>query len=138
MADFNKFDGFVEALAEKVHNLGSDALKIALTNTAPEPGDVVLADLTEITPGNGYVSGGLAVTVTGSSQTSGVYSLQGSAVTFAASGGSLGPFQFAVIYNDTASGKPLIGWWDNSSAVTLADGETFPVTFAGDEILRLQ
>ena len=35
MASYNKFQPFVEHLAEKVHNLGSDTLKVALTNTAP-------------------------------------------------------------------------------------------------------
>jgi hypothetical protein len=35
MATFQKFNAFVENLAEKVHNLGSDTLKVMLTNTAP-------------------------------------------------------------------------------------------------------
>ena len=35
MATFNKFQAFVENLAEKGMNLGADTLKVALTNTAP-------------------------------------------------------------------------------------------------------
>lgn len=35
MAAFVKFNKFLEALAEKAHNLGSDTLRFALTNTAP-------------------------------------------------------------------------------------------------------
>jgi hypothetical protein len=35
VATFNKFNQFVEDLAEKVHNLQSDTLKNLLTNTAP-------------------------------------------------------------------------------------------------------
>lgn len=48
MATFNKFNAFVEHLAEKVHNLGSDALTVALTNSAPLATNSVLADLTQI------------------------------------------------------------------------------------------
>ncbi len=33
MAAFNKFNQFVEDLAEKVHNLGADTIKVLLTNT---------------------------------------------------------------------------------------------------------
>ena len=64
MATFTKFNPFVEAVAEKVHNLGSDALKVMLTNTAPVAANAVKADLTEITAGNGYTAGGNAVTIT--------------------------------------------------------------------------
>jgi hypothetical protein len=48
MSAYNKFNSFVEALAEKVHNLGSDTLKIALTNTAPVAGNTQLSNITEI------------------------------------------------------------------------------------------
>lgn len=130
MAAFNKFNAFVENLAEKVHNLGSDTLKILLTNSAPLASNSVKADLTEISAGNGYTAGGTAVTVTGSSQSSGTYSLTQSAdVVFTASGGSIGPFRYAVLYNDTPTSPadPLIGWWDYGSSITLADTETFTV-----------
>lgn len=126
MAIFNKFNSFVEALAEKVHNLGSDTLKIMLTNSAPVGTNTVKANLTEISAGNGYSAGGATVTVTASAQTSGTYKLTGNDVVFTASG-AVGPFQYAVLYNDTATNKELIGWWDYGSAVTLANGETFTV-----------
>jgi hypothetical protein len=48
VATFNKFQQFVEDLAEKVHNLQSDTLKVLLTNTAPVATNAVKADLTEI------------------------------------------------------------------------------------------
>jgi len=35
MATYTKLNGFVEHVAEGVHNLGSDQLKVALSNTAP-------------------------------------------------------------------------------------------------------
>ena len=130
MASFNKFNSFVEALAEKKHNLGADTLKVLLTNTAPVATNSVKADLTEISAGNGYTAGGNTASVTSSAQTSGTYKLVlGDPATWTAGGGSIGPFQYAVLYNDTAASDELIGWWDYGSAVTLADGESFAVDF---------
>lgn len=132
MATFVKFYAFVEAIAEKTHNLGSDTLKVMLSNTAPVPSiNSLKTDITELSPGNGYTTGGLTVTVTSSAQSGGVYKLVGNSVTFTASGGSLGPFRYVVLYNDTAASKNLIGYWDQGSGVTLADTESFPVNFSG-------
>lgn len=136
MAAANKFNSFVEAVAESVHNLGSDTLKVMLTNTAPVATNTQLSNLTEISAGNGYTAGGTAVTITSSAQSSGTYSLVGNDVVFTASGGSIGPFRYAVLYNDTATNDELIQWWDYGSSITLADGETFTVDF-GASILTL-
>jgi hypothetical protein len=126
MATFNKFNAFVEHLAEGVHNLQSHTLKVMLTNTAPVATNSVRADLTEIAAGNGYTAGGTAASVTSSAQTSGTYKLVLGDVVFTASGGSIGPFRYAVLYNDTPTSPadPLIGWWDYGSALTLANGES--------------
>lgn len=129
MATFNKFQSFVEAAAEKVHNLGADTLKVMLTNSAPIATNTVKANLTDISAGNGYTAGGTAATISSSSQTSGTYKLVLADVVFTASGGSIGPFRYAALYNDTATNKELIGWWDYGSAVTLASSETFTVDF---------
>jgi hypothetical protein len=133
MATFTKFNSFVEALAEKVHNLGSDTLKVALTNSAPSASNTVLANITQISGTNGYTTGGATVTTSSSSQTSGTYKLviSASAPTWTASGGSMGPFQYVVLYNDTATNDELIGYWNYGSAVTLASGETFTASFDG-------
>ena len=130
MASFNKFNSFVEALAEKVHNLGYDTLKVMLTITPPSAANTQKSDITELTPGNGYVAGGQTVTITSSAQSSGSYKLVGNDVTFTASGGSMGPFRYIVLYNDTATNKELIGYWDNGSSVTLASGESYPIDFS--------
>lgn len=129
MATFTKFNSFVEALAEKVHNLGSDTLKLALTNSAPSASNTVLADITQIANGNGYTTGGATITVTTSAQTSGNYKLVIDDVTFTASGGAMGTFRYGVIYNDTATSDELIGYYDNGSAVTLASGDSFTFDF---------
>lgn len=131
MATFNKFNAFTEDLAEKVHNLGSDTLKVMLTNTAPVATNTVKANLTEISAGNGYTAGGTAASITSSAQTSGTYKLVLADVVFTAAGGSIGPFRYAVLYNDTPTSPadPLIGWYDYGSSITLADGETLTVDF---------
>ncbi len=130
MAAFNRFNALTEDLAEKIHNLGSDTLKVMLTNTAPSAANSVKADITEISAGNGYTAGGTAVTITASSQTGGTYKLVGNDVVFAASGGSIGPLRYAVLYNSTPAAGNLIGWWDYGSALTLADGSTLIVDFS--------
>ena len=127
MAAFTKFNSFVEALAEKVHNLGSDVLKVMLTNSAPLATNTQKSNLTEIAAGNGYTAGGTAATISSSSQTSGTYKLVLADVVFTASGGSIGPFQYAVLYNDTATNDELIGFWDYGSSLTLASGENLTV-----------
>jgi hypothetical protein len=131
MASFNKFHAFVEALAEKKHNLGSDALKVYLSNTAPDASThAEKGDLAEISSGNGYAAGGNAASVDTSTQTAGTYKLVlDDPATWTAAGGTIGPFRYAVLYNDTAANDELIGWWDYGSSITLAAGETFTVDF---------
>lgn len=127
------FHQFVQDLAHKVHNLGSDTLKLALTNSAPTTSNTVFGDITEIAAGNGYTAGGATITVTSSSQTAGVYKLIIQDVTITAGGGSIGPFRYAVLYNSTPTSplKPLIQYYDYGSPVTLSDGSSFPVDFDG-------
>ena len=132
MATFSKFNAFVENLAEGVHNFESHAFKVMLVNTAPVAANSVKADLTEISAGNGYTAGGNSAALTSSSQTSGTYKLVlADPATWTASAGSIGPFRYAVLYNDTPTSPadPLIGYWDYGSSVTLSAGETFTVDF---------
>ena len=129
MAAYNKFQSFVEAVAEKVHNLGADSLKIALcaTANAPVATNTVLANLTEIAYTN---LSARTVTISSSAQTSGTYKLVLADLVLTASG-AVAPFQYVVLYNDTAANKELIAWWDYGSAVTLANGDTFTLDFDG-------
>jgi hypothetical protein len=129
MATFNKFNQFVEDLAKKVHNLNSDTLKVMLTNSAPSASNAVLADVTEITAQNGYSAGGAAATFSSGAQTGGTYKLVLNDVTFTASGGSFGPFRYVVLYNSTPTTplKPLIGYYDYGTAITITSGNSFTV-----------
>lgn len=129
MAAFNKFNQFVEDLAKKVHNLDSDTLKILLTNTLPSASNAVLADITEISAANGYSAGGATAAFVSGAQSAGTYKLVLGAVTFTASGGSFGPFRYAVLYNSSPTSplKPLIGYWDNGVSISVTDGNSFTV-----------
>lgn len=136
MASFNKVNDFV---VNAVHNmdLESDQLVIALTNTAPasetsnpsSDGNGVLANITEITYTN---LSSRNITTSSSSQTSGTYKLVLSDLTLTASGGSVGPFRYVYIYDDTVTtpADPLIGYYDYGSALTLNDGDSFTVDFS--------
>ena len=132
MASFNKFNQFVADVASGVHQMQtgtSQVFKVMLTNSAPTAANAVKADITEISAGNGYTAGGVSVgTITGS-QTSGTFKFVGGTDPVVTASGAVGPFRYVVLYNDTATSpaKPLIGWWDYGSAVTLASGETFTV-----------
>jgi len=125
MASFQKFNAFVEALAEKVHNLGSDQLVVALSNTAPTASNAVLTDITQISYTN---LSSRNITTTSSSQSSGTYKLILQDLTLTASG-AVAPFRYVVIYNDTSASDNLICFYDYGSSLTLANGETFTLDF---------
>lgn len=132
MAAFTKFNQFAEDVDEGVHNLGAHTLKVMLVNSpAPVATNSVKGDLTEISAGNGYSAGGATVTVTTSAQSSGTYTLAANQVVFTAASGSIGPFRYAVLYNDTPTSPadPLIGFWDYGSSISLNDTETLTVKF---------
>lgn len=125
MATLTKVNCFTENVAEGLHNLGTAQLKVALTNSVPLVTNTVLANITEISYTN---LSSRNITTTSSAQTSGVYKLVLADLVLTASG-AVGPFQYVVIYNDTASGDPLIGWYDYGSAVTLASTDAFTIDF---------
>lgn len=129
MASFTKFNSFVEALAHKLHDLETDQIVVALTAAANAPvaGNSVLANLTQVAYTN---LSSRNVTTTSSAQTSGTYKLTLTDLVLTASGGSVGPFRYVVLYNDTALNDELIGFYDYGSDLTLADGETLTIDFS--------
>jgi len=136
MATFFKFNQFVEDLGLGVHNLDTNTLKVYLTNAAPSASlDLVKADLAEIAGGNGYTAGGHDATGVWT-ESAGTATLAGTDITITASGGTIGPFRYAVLYNDTSASDSLIGAWDYGSSITLNDGESFTIDF-GASILTL-
>ena len=123
MATFVEFDSFPEAMAEKVHNLGSDQLIYFLTNTEPTPTtDTQLSNITQIAYTN--ITENRQITITSSSSSGGTYSLVLPDYTLNATG-AVATFQYVGIYNDTATNDELLCYWDYGSSVTMASGESF-------------
>lgn len=127
MASFERFYNFTEAVAEGLHNLGSDVLKIMLTDTEPSYTDLDTADIIEITPGNGYAAGGFSLVNVSSTQSLGNYKLVCADATLSAYGGNIGPFRYAVLYN--SDNDLLIGWVDYGSELTLLNGKSLVFDF---------
>lgn len=131
MATFNKINDFVEDLLNGVHNGSTNTFKYALSNTAPgsetsnptADGNGVLANVTEVAYTN--LTEDRSISNATVSLSSGTVSFDGDNEVLTASGGSVGPFRYVYLYNDTATGDPLIGYWDYGSSITLADTETF-------------
>lgn len=129
MASYVKFDQFAEDVAHKVHDLETDQLVVALTNTAPTAAtDATISDITEIAYTN---CSSRNITTTSSAETAGTYKLTLTDLTLTASGGTVGAFQYVVVYNDTAAAPAdaLISYYDYGSSITLADGESLLIDF---------
>ncbi len=131
MAAFNKFNCFVNDICNAIHLMDTgtaSVYKVYLTNTLPVATNTVYNTPADLSTANGYTAGGASIgTITGS-QTSGTFSFSGGTnPSWTASGGSIGPFEYAVLYDSTTSTKALIGWWDYGTAITLTNGNTFTV-----------
>ena len=132
MASYVKIDKFVLNLGNKTISLGSDQLKIALTNTQPTAAsDNQYSDLTSPLPTTN-LSGGTPFNLTTTSflQTSGTAKLIIADLTLTATG-AVGPFRYVVIYSDTATNDELIGYYDYGSSISLANTDTFINNFDG-------
>lgn len=140
MAALVFFNKFRQAVLEKKHNFSTDVFKVALVDTLP----VVATDDTwsdvsanEVAAGNGYVAGGQALDNITSAETGGVATIDGDNEVITASGGSIGPFQYVVLYNDTATNKDLVCLWDLGSSQSISSGQSLNLNFAALGIFRM-
>ena len=134
-SNYIKFNCLVEDLAEKKHNLASDTLKVAFSNAANAPSesaDVKLADIITIAATN---LGNVALTVSSTSQTAGIYKLAVVDKLLTATG-DVPAFRYAIVYNDTAANKELICFFDYGAEVTLHANDTIALDF-GAELFSL-
>jgi hypothetical protein len=127
-ASYVKYTSGVEFLVEGI-NAGSDAWKVALSNTVTIADTTFTPGTTDLATGNGYTAGGNAATTSTSTQAAGVFKLVlNSPATWTATG-SVGPFRYAILWDSTTS-QP-IAYWDYGSSITLTSGDTFAVTLDG-------
>ena len=129
---WNKFQDFSEQLIRGVHDFDAHTFKVALTNTAPVATQTTwnVTDHPAPAAANGYTAGGTATTVS-ISESAGTTTVQGTQVVFTATAGGIGPFRYAVVYNDTATSPAdaAVAWLDYGSGLTLASGETLTIQF---------
>lgn len=129
---FFKVNDFIEQVFRGVHDFGNDTFKIGLTNSDPTSSATDFDLLTEITAQFGYPTGGETIPTLTISEVGGTLTIDGGATVFTGSGGSFGPFRYAVIYNSTPSNgtlvAPIVGYYDYGTPVTVNDTETFTVT----------
>lgn len=143
MATFTFFDEFKKYIGDGTIDLDTHTFKIALTNSAPTTGtNTVLADITQITAANGYSSGGNTLATVTWAETgagTGIWQYTSADNVFTASGGSIGPFRYVVLYDDTPTSPadPLVGLLDYGSNVTVTNGNTFTVDVGANGWFRL-
>ena len=142
MASFTKVNDFVVNLANAM-DMNADTFKVALSNTDPTSGTSVVTD------GNGVLANCTEISYTNlsartlqnvtSTQTGGTYKLSADDLVLTASGGSVAPFRYVVIYNDTPTSPadPIVGYYDYGSSLTLNDGDTFTIDIGANGILTL-
>jgi hypothetical protein len=132
MPTLNVFNDFSEQLSRGVHNFGSHVFKVALTNTAPVATQTGfnLTDHPAPAAANGYTALGHTITVS-IAEAAGVTTIQGTQVTITATAGGIGPFRYAVLYNDSATSPAdaVLGWSDYGSSITLNSGEPIVIKF---------
>lgn len=133
MATYNKFQDYTEQLNKAVHNWSTHTFKALLTNSAPTATDTGAGNWTEITAGNGYTAGGMTLDTVTLSETTGTAKVTIADEVLTASGGSIGPFRYVAIYNDTATSPAdaAVCWYDYGSSITVNNGESFTIDFDG-------
>lgn len=131
MATFVPFNCFALDLGKGIHNFQTAALKVYLTNTAPLLTNTVYGTPADLATGGGYTAGGLSLGSNTWSQSSGLASLvaQNGTLVYQATTG-FGPFRWAVLYNDSAAAKNLIGYWDNGASISISADGSFTVALS--------
>ena len=83
----------------------------------------------EQTTGYGYTAGGVTLTGVSIAQndTDARADITWNNITWTASGGDVGPLAGVIIYDDTITNDPIVGYIDFGGAYTVADGGTATV-----------
>jgi len=127
---WNKFQDFSEQLVRGEHDFDADVFKVVLTNSLPLATYTQLSQISQLSTGGGYTSGGETTTIS-IAEVSGTTTVSGTQLQWTGSGSGFGPFQYAVLYNDssTSPADALIAWFDYGSAISVNASETFTLKF---------
>ena len=130
---FTIYNTVAELIADGTLDLDTHTFKIALLTSAytPNLAHDEYADISgsEVANGSGYTTGGATLTTVTWAQTGGVATFDSDNAVWTATGGSI-TARYAAIYDDTSSGKKLIGYvlLDTAPAdLTATDGNTLTV-----------
>ena len=125
---WNKFQDFSEQLVRGEHDFDADVFKVVLTNSLPLATYTQLSQISQLSTGGGYTSGGEITTIS-IAEVSGTTTVSGTQLQWTGSGSGFGPFQYAVLYNETTANDLLIAWFDYGSAISVNASETFTLKF---------
>ncbi len=125
MATYNKYTAAIEPMLEAI-NAGTDAWKVALSNTINAADTTFTPGTTDLATANGYTAGGNAATTSTAAQTAGTFKLVlNSPAVWTATGAGF-TFRYAILWDSTTSTP--VGYWDYGSSQAVAVGETVTVT----------
>jgi hypothetical protein len=134
MPTASKFNDFVRQLCNKEHDMDTDDIRIALTNTAPAGGNSYMSSITQISYAGVLNEGTGARALTGKvlSQAAGVAKFVADDISLTGTGAGFGPFQYLVVYNNTPATdatRGLICSVNYGSSISVAAGEVFNTDF---------
>lgn len=137
------YKNFVKKLGNKEIDLDTDTFKVMLVASTYTPDADThdeKADVTnELSTANGYTAGGASLASLTWNLASSTVTWDAADLVFTASGGSL-VARYAVIYDDTATGDPLVAYilLDSTPAdVTVTTGNTLTITWSASGIVAL-
>jgi len=90
---------------------------------------------TELSSGNGYTTGGATLSGVTVTQTGNDAAFDATDVTWTASGGTLGPAAYAILYNDTDANDPPVAFVDFGGNQSAGDGTDFKVIWNASGIV---
>lgn len=122
-------------------DLDTDQFKIALMDSnhsyVSTHTDWSQVSANEISAGNGYTSGGKVLASVTWTESGGTVTFDADNPTWTATGGALGPAEYAVIYDDTATDDKLVCSINFEGAQTAGEGTEFRISFNSNGIFRL-